>query len=1134
MRARLMTRGVRARWAVVLGVVAVAVGLFVGLPTFANAATPTFVQQANTHAHNVSTLSVTLPAPAANTDRLVVEVGVWRQAGAFAKSVTDSASDVYVEVTSFTASDGTELSVWTAPVTADMTTKPTIKATPSATADVGIAVMDYSGLSTVSDASVVDTQAHASGKTSGAATVATPATTATTADNELAVGFYADSGFGDTVSAGTGFTPRVNMAPDGDIEGYTEDQPAALGATPKATFRTGANTVWLAAVVVFKPGVSSGPPTVPGVPTGVSATAGDGSAGVTWTAPPDGGSQITSYTVTPYIGQTAQPVTVVSGSPPATSAAISGLTDGTTYTFTVTATNGVGTGLASVPSNAVTPQPQTSPGQGQWSTLQSWPLVAIQSVLMHNGNFLVWDGWSDPQPTDVFNPSAGTFDTTTAPASIFCAGLVQMADGRVMTVGGYGGSALNLGITDTAVFDPATSTWSKLANMHEARWYPTVTELADGRYVAISGNSTDENHWSDTPEVYDPVANTWTLLSNVSTPQVHESEYPFSFLTPSGKVFTIGPSEDDSFYLDVANQTWTPMGSSGVVNGSADMYRPGKILYTGGAADVNSATPAHANAATIDLNAPTPTWQPVAPMNNARVYHTLTTLADGTVLAVGGSPTSDQNVVTSGVLPAEIWNPNTGVWTTVASMSAARNYHSTAVLMPDGRVLIAGGGHVADNTGAGEFSEQIYSPPYLFNGARPTITSAPASASYASTMSVSTPDAASITGVNLVSLGADTHQGDMDEHFVPLSFTQTAGGLTVQTPAGSALAPPGYYMLFLVNGKGVPSVAATVRITAQPAAPPDAPANVTATAGNGSATVLWSAPADGGSPITSYTVTPYVGTVALTPTVVTGNPPATGATVTGLTNGTTYTFTVTATNAVGTGSASAPSAPVTPSGVVVPGFVQQASAHAASVRSLTVTPSSAVTTGNRMVVEVATWGQGGPGTSGVTDSAGNHYTQLTSFAASDGTNMSVWSAPITQGGGTRPVITATATASADVGIAAMEYSGLSTVNDATVMDTSAHASGTTSAVATVSSGATTAATASANELAIGIYADSGFGDTLQPGSGFTGRVNVAPNGDIEFLTEDAVQPQSGVKPAATVATGSHTVWLMETVVLKHS
>ena len=119
--------------------------------------------------------------------------------------------------------------------------------------------------------------------------------------------------------------------------------------------------------------------------------------------------------------------------------------------------------------------------------------------------------------------------------------------------------------------------------MHYPRWYPDLTELADGRFVAISGNTTDASHWADTPEVYDPTTNTWTVLSDVNTSQVHEEEYPFSYLVPNGNVFTIGPSEDKSFLLNVPNQTWTPVGgSSGVVNGSSVMYRPGQILYSGG------------------------------------------------------------------------------------------------------------------------------------------------------------------------------------------------------------------------------------------------------------------------------------------------------------------------------------------------------------------------------------------------------------------------------------------------------------------------------------------------------------------------------------------------------------------------
>lgn len=221
-------------------------------------------------------------------------------------------------------------------------------------------------------------------------------------------------------------------------------------------------------------------------------------------------------------------------------------------------------------------------------------------------------------------------------------------------------------------------------------------------------------------------------------------------------------------------------------------------------------------------------------MAYSRIYHTLTMLADGKVLAVGGEPSAGQTgqtEVSGGVLPSEIWDPSTQTSSPAAATGVTRGYHSTAVLMPDGRVLVAGSGHA--NPGyAGQDSAQFYSPPYLFKGARPTITAADASATYGSTISISPPDASSISAVNLVSMGADTHQSDMDQHFVPLSFTAGSGTLNVQAPTSGAYAPPGRYMLFIVNSNGVPSVASFIQI-GQNATAPAAPTSVTAAPATG-------------------------------------------------------------------------------------------------------------------------------------------------------------------------------------------------------------------------------------------------------------------------------------------------------------
>src|SRR6185369_1773237 len=169
--------------------------------------------------------------------------------------------------------------------------------------------------------------------------------------------------------------------------------------------------------------------------------------------------------------------------------------------------------------------------------------------------------------------------------------------------------------------------------------------------------------------------------------------------------------------------------------------------------------------------------------------------------------------VNNAIKPAELWSPNTQTWQTMASMAKPRLYHSTALLLPDARVLVAGGGRF-DNQAAStdQLNAEIYSPPYLFKGTRPAITSAPAQIGYGATIGVQTPDASRIAKVALVKLGSVTHAFNADQRYVPLAFTAGSGNLNVQTPPNPNVAPPGHYMLFIVDTSGIPSVATILKI----------------------------------------------------------------------------------------------------------------------------------------------------------------------------------------------------------------------------------------------------------------------------------------------------------------------------------
>jgi hypothetical protein len=243
------------------------------------------------------------------------------------------------------------------------------------------------------------------------------------------------------------------------------------------------------------------------------------------------------------------------------------------------------------------------------------------------------------------------------------------------------------------------------------------------------------------------------------------------------------------------------------------MFLPGKILRTGTAGNPNQTVQATATTQVLDMSVVNPKWRLTAPMAFPRSHHNLTSLPDGTILATGGGRTSSANDIALAVHEAELWSPTTETWRTMAAAQSPRLYHGTSLLLPDGRVLVAGSGR-PDGLGVNQFNAEIFSPPYLFKGPRPTISSAPSQVSHGSSFAVDTPDVGRIASVSLVRLSSVTHGFNIDQRYLELPFQSGAGGLTVQAPANTNLAPPGNYMLFLVDTNGVPSLAAVVRLPA--------------------------------------------------------------------------------------------------------------------------------------------------------------------------------------------------------------------------------------------------------------------------------------------------------------------------------
>jgi hypothetical protein len=291
--------------------------------------------------------------------------------------------------------------------------------------------------------------------------------------------------------------------------------------------------------------------------------------------------------------------------------------------------------------------------------------------------------------------------------------------------------------------------------------------------------------------------------------------FPWIHLAPNGQVFQSGPDQD-TYYLDTSGTgAWNFVGDtqygSRVDYGTSVMYQVGKVLILGGG------DPPTASAEVINLKDTNPQWRFVSSMAFARRQLNATILPDGTVLVTGGTSGPGFDNAAGAVYPAELWNPNTEQWTRLAAMHVPRLYHSTAVLLPDGRVLSAGGGGYNPTAADGNpdhTDAEFFSPPYLFNGTRPTITSAPTEIKVGQFFSVATPDTTSISRVTLIRLSSVTHAFNMNQRFNELPFFKVGvQGLIAKAPTSANVLPPGHYLLFILNSAGVPSVAKIVRVS---------------------------------------------------------------------------------------------------------------------------------------------------------------------------------------------------------------------------------------------------------------------------------------------------------------------------------
>ena len=457
---------------------------------------------------------------------------------------------------------------------------------------------------------------------------------------------------------------------------------------------------------------------------------------------------------------------------------------------------------------------------GRWDTLPfHMPLNPVHVALMRTGKVLVVAGsGNDPDNSKlqaaVWDPVADTIKTFRIGWDMFCNGMVVLPNGRPFLFGGTLKYDPFFGEPRTAAFDPLAGAFSAMPSMGAGRWYPTGTVLGNGSVMVYSGLNNTNGGINRTVQIWTGAA--WTAAGSAFA---GVPLYPRQHLLPNGKVFESGANRDSQLY-DPSTHTFTTVattifdrdrdyGTSVLLPLTrANGWKP-RVMILGGSSPTATET-----TELIDLSVRSPAWVAGPPMVKGRIQVNATLLPNGKVLVSGGSEKDENDA--AAVKEAQLYDPDGNTFRSASSMEFPRLYHSNTLLLPDATVAAVGSNPLRKFYQA---EVEIYSPPYLFNAGgspakRPTIARvAPAVIGYGARFRVRTPDAASITSVVLARAGAVTHSIDMEQRLVGLSFTAGPGLLSVTAPANGNLAPPGYYLLFILNSAGVPSVAQFVQLS---------------------------------------------------------------------------------------------------------------------------------------------------------------------------------------------------------------------------------------------------------------------------------------------------------------------------------